>query len=38
MIVEDILRYLEKDELEDYETDQGMIEMKDLFQGYVVKV
>ena len=36
--VEDILRYLENDKLEDYKINQKMIGIKDLFQGYIGKV
>ena len=37
-IIEDILRYIEQNESDDYETNQGMIGMQELFRGYVVKV
>ena len=38
LLIEDILRYFENNESEDYETNQVMIRIKDLFWGYVVKV
>ena len=34
---EDILRYLEQDDEEEYETSQGIIGINELFRGYVVK-
>ena len=37
-LIEDILRYFENEESEDYKTNQAIIRMKDLFRGYVVKV
>ena len=37
-IIEDILRYLENDESNDYETNQGIIGLQHLFRGYAVKV
>ena len=36
--VEDILRYLEDDCDNEYETNQGMLGMKNIFRGYVIKV
>ena len=35
--VEDTLRCLENEEIEEYETNQYLIGMKELFRGYVVK-
>ena len=35
---EDILRYLENEDNDEYETSQHLIGMKEVFQGYVVKV
>ena len=35
---EDILRYLEYEEDEEYETNQYLLGMKELFHGYIVKV
>ena len=37
-MIEDILRFLEKEEVEEYDTNQIMVGMRSLFRGYVVKV
>ena len=37
-MIEDILRYLENDKSNDYETNQGIIGLQHLFRGYIVKV
>jgi len=37
-MIEDILQYLENDDSDEYETSQELIEMRDLFRGYIVKV
>ena len=36
--MEDILRYLDREEIEEYETNQEMIGIVSLFRGYAVKV
>ena len=36
--VEDILRYLEDDSDDEYEINQGILGMKNIFRGYIVKV
>jgi len=36
-IIEDILRYLEKEQEEEYETNQAIIGMQHLFRGYAIK-
>ena len=37
-MIKDILRYLENDDSEEYEINQEIIGMQNLFRGYVVKV
>ena len=37
-MIEDILKYLENDEQDEYETNQGIIGLHHLFRGYIVKV
>ena len=36
--VEDILRYIENEEDKEYEMNQNLIEMKELFRGYALVV
>ena len=36
--IKDILQYLENDDSEKYEINQEMIEMQDLFRGFIIKV
>ena len=37
-IIEDTLQYLDGEEQEEYDTNQGMIDVISLFRGYAVKV
>ena len=36
--MEDILRYLEEDESEEYETNQELLGIQNVFRGYITKV
>ena len=38
VLVEDILRYLEDKDSNDYKTNQGILGIRNLFRGYIVKV
>ena len=37
-MIEDILKYLKNEEEEEFETNQRLVGMQQLFRGYVVKV
>ena len=37
-MLEDILNFMEDDDIDEYETNQHMVGMRELFRGHVVKV
>ena len=38
LLIEDILQFFEKENIEDYEMNQEIIGMQEIFHGYVVRV